>query len=331
MARKKKSKMRKQRIIKGVLTVICLIILAIMWLFFKPAEDIGTPSGSSAQSSGLTDGSTNDSFVPEDGDDNVTPEGSAEIHFIDIGQGDSTLLVSGGKNVLIDTGERDSDNVLLNYLTEQNITVIEYFVITHFDSDHFGEAVEVLDTFDVVNLIIPDQVKTTKMYETFMDKAEEQAQSGDIIVMNANEMIGEQLNVGGMELTVLAPLRNDYSDSNDYSVSLMLRYGNKKALLTGDAEKEAEEDIVAEYGVSELDCDIFKLGHHGSRTSNSQALLDKATPTYVVACCGEGNKYGHPHSEVLERIEGLELYRTDTDGTIIFIIANDIISVQTEK
>jgi len=302
MAKGKLTKRKKQKLIKGGLTLVCLVILALLWFIFKPEQEVYE-----------------------------VPKGTAELHFIDVGQGDATLIKSGDKNILIDTGEYDAKEALFKYLDKCNVKEIEYFVVTHFDSDHFANATDVLDSYDVKKLIIPDQVKTTKTYEKFISKVEEQVKSKDIEVLNANEMIGEKLDVEGLELTVMAPLRNDYDNSNDYSVVLMARYGNKRVLLSGDAEKEAEKDIVEKYNSLSLDCDVFKLGHHGSGTSSSQELLDLATPSYVIASCGKDNKYGHPHKEVLERTKGMKLYRTDEQGTIIISIANDEITVKTEK
>ena len=203
------------------------------------------------------------------------PEGTAQVHFVDIGQGDAILIMADSKTMLIDTGEKDSDNVLINYLKAHNVTKLDYFVITHFDSDHFGEAVEVLNNFEVVNVLIPDQEKTTKMYESFIEALENDE---SINVIFANDIVGESFGMGQLNIDVLAPLKNNYKDSNDYSITMLVRWGNIKFLLSGDAEKEAEEDIVETYTRLQLDCDVFKAGHHGSRTSSSQALLDKATP-----------------------------------------------------
>ena len=144
-------------------------------------------------------------------------------------------------------------------------------------------------------------------------------------------MIGDKLLVNELEMTILAPLSDEYDDSNDFSVTMMVRYGNRRVLLSGDAEKEAEADIVEKYTAKELNCDVFKLGHHGSRTSSSQELLDLATPEYIIICCGVDNKYGHPHKEVMERVKDLEIYRTDEDGSIVASIANDEITFKTEK
>lgn len=296
------TKKQKQNLIKAILTVVCIVILAL--LFFPNQEERPTYG---------------------------VPTGTAEFHFIDVGQGDATLIKIGEKNVLIDTGEKSAKDDLFEYLDTHAVTEIEYFVVTHFDSDHFANAVSVLDTYDVKKVLIPDQVKDTNTYKAFIAKLEEQVASKDIEVLNANEMIGSVIAVDSLEFTVLAPLKNDYDDSNDFSVCLMARYGNKRVLLTGDAEKDAEADIVEKYGVSVLDCEVYKMGHHGSRTSSSQALLDKATPDAVIVSCGMNNKYKHPHKEAMDRVAGLEIYRTDIQGTIVLSIANDILSFETEK
>ncbi|MBQ7760895.1 MAG: MBL fold metallo-hydrolase [Clostridia bacterium] len=266
--------------------------------------------------------------VPQDYE---IPEGTAQVHFVDIGQGDATLIMADSKTMLIDTGEKDSDNVLINYLNAHNVTKLDYFVISHFDSDHFGEAVEVLNNFEVENVLIPDQVKTTKMYESFMTALDED-ESLNVII--ANDIVGESFSMGQLNIDVLAPLNDSYKDSNDYSITMLIRWGNIKFLLSGDAEKEAEEDIVAEYSKLQLDCDVFKAGHHGSRTSSSQDLLDKATPDYVVISCGKDNKYEHPHIEAMERFEAIDnvkIYRTDEMGSIVFSTDGVTIEVETEK
>lgn len=298
------TKKEKQRLIKGILTVVCLGILAVLWWFV---------------------------YGPGQRESYEIPNGQAQFHFIDVGQGDATLIKVGDKNILIDTGKKSAAEDLFGYLDANGVSEIEYFVVTHYDADHFDNAVGVLDTYDVKKVLVPDQVKTTDVYERFISKLEEQTKSKDIEVLCANDMIGTKLDIAGLELTVLAPLKDNYEDSNDYSICLMARFGNKRVLLTGDAEREAEEDIVAKYKGTELDCDVYKMGHHGSSTSSSKALLDKATPEIVIFSCGVGNKYGHPHREALERVNGLTGYRTDTQGDIVLCIENDTISVTTEK
>ncbi len=303
MAEKKLTKRQKQRLIKGILTVLCLGILALLWFVILPL------------------------FREE----YEVPEGTAQFHFIDVGQGDATLIMVEDKNVLIDTGERDAKEALMDYLDDHGVETIDYFVITHFDSDHFANAVDVLDEYDVVNLIIPNQVKNTKTYETFMDKAEEQSDKGEIEILIANDMVGEKILLNDLELSVLGPLSDKYEDSNDYSVIVMARYGNKRVLLTGDAEREAEADLLNSKFAFDLDCDVYKMGHHGSRTSSCQDLVDIMSPEYVIVSCGEGNSYGHPHAEAMGRVKDLKAYRTDKDGSIVLSIADDTLSFETEK
>lgn len=317
---KRMSKRKKQKLIKGVITAICIIVLAVMWLL-RPSTDNGG------------------SFE--------IPSGRAEVHFIDVGQGDSTLIMVGDECMLIDTGDKSAKEELTSYLDEQGIKEIDYFVITHFDSDHYGVATHVLNTYKVNNVLMPNQVKTGVTYETFIDTLEEKKNANELNVLNAHDMIGKTITLGaveaktdangvetqkaseGMVFTVLAPLSDEYEDSNDYSVVMMARYGNKKVLLTGDAEKESEAEIVEQYNQNDLDCDILKVGHHGSKTSSSQRFLDKARPEIAVISCGEGNRYAHPHAEALERLRDIPeivIYRTDENGSIAFVIENDIIT-----
>lgn len=321
MAERKMTKRQKQKAIKGILTVICLIILAVLWFFIKPVFWDGDGEGT-----GQSTPNVNDNKVTYE-----VPEGTAEIHYIDVGQGDSTLIKVGDKNILIDTGEKEAKEQLISYLNDHDVEEIEYFVVTHYDSDHFANAVDILDTYDVKNLIVPNQIKTTNMYETFMAKVEEQVENGSIELLVANDMIEQKIDVNSLEITILAPLKEKYSSSNDYSIALMVRYGNIKALFTGDGEEEAEEEILNKYTSAVLDCDVFKLGHHGSSTSSCQELLNRATPTYVIVSCGLDNSYGHPHQEILERTEGMTMYRTDTQGSIVLSIANDELTFKTEK
>ena len=259
-------------------------------------------------------------FFQADDEDEVyeIPEGVAEIHYIDIGQGDATLIMVGGKNILIDTGEKstENENTLRTYLEERNVTDLEYFIITHFDSDHFGNALFVLENYNIKNVMIPDQTKTTKMYENFIAELEKH---DEINVICANDVVGDKINVGDLELNMLAPLKNNYKNSNDYSICFVARFGNTKFLFTGDAEETALDDIDKKYAAKDLNCDVFQAGHHGSRNANTKALMDKATPSIIVISCGKDNSYGHPHAEAMALFEATNatIYRTDEIGSIV--------------
>ena len=125
--------------------------------------------------------------------------------------------------------------------------------------------------------------------------------------------------MGEARCELLAPLSDSYNDINDASVVMRLSFGETDVLFTGDAEAESEEDMVAAYGASQLSAEVLKSGHHGSRTSSSYAFLDHINPQYAVISCGEGNKYGHPHDETVEKYSSrnMEVYRTDIHGTVI--------------
>ena len=291
------------------------------------------------------------------------PDGSAEFHFVDVGQGDATLIFADGKTILIDTGEKDSQNVLINYLEDKGVETINYFIITHFDSDHFGEATEVLESFQVENLIIPDQVKTTKMYTPFMAAVNARPEMF-VSVIEDNDDIGDMVEVddivdldtddrflyvgeldpeveddrGDLVLEFFGPVKDSYSNSNDYSIMVLARWGQNSVFFTGDAEEKAEEALVEKYPftlASKIDCDVFKAGHHGSRTSSSQEIVDAASPEYVIISCGYKNDYGHPHSEAMDRFEAAvseeNIYRTDLQGTIILTTDGQLITIATEK
>ncbi len=300
------------------------------------------------------------------------PEGSAEIHYIDVGQGDSTLIFADGMTVLIDAGEPDDNDTVIKYLTSKGVETIDYFIITHFDSDHYGEASDVVDEFKINNLIIPDQIKINDKtkedqvtYKTFMEKVAAKNDEIFVSIIENNDDIGTRviaddlididdkedrvINVGvidpekegdkaDLELEFFGPVKDTYSNSNDYSIIVMLRFGATKMLFTGDAEEKAEEALIEKYGMSldELfDCDVFKAGHHGSSTSSCQEIIDAASPTYVIISCGEDNSYGHPHAEAYNRfvkeVGEDNIYRTDEQGSIVLITDGEKIEISTEK
>ena len=292
------------------------------------------------------------------------PDGSAEFHYIDVGQADATLILADEMSVLIDAGENDKTNTLINYLKDKNVETIDYFIITHFDSDHFGEAEEVLESFNVVNLIIPDQKKTSNMFNSFIETVNEKPEMF-VMVIGDDDDIGELLVVddvididdesdrkiyvgktdennkndkGDLELEFFGPAKDTYKKSNDYSVFVMARWGKNKMLFTGDAEREGENSVIDKYGkeaVTLLDCDVFQAGHHGSDTSSCKDLLDLLTPEYVVISCGLNNDHGHPHDEVVERFENAvgedNIYRTDLQGDIVLVTDGKNITINTEK
>lgn len=235
---------------------------------------------------------------------------SAEVHFIDVGQGDATLIKCGNEAMLIDAGENDKGTAIQLYLKKQGVEELKYLVLTHPDSDHIGGADVVITKFDIERVFMPDYEKDNKTYEEVLGALQNK-------YMEAYApQVGEVYPLGGGEFTILAP-NGSYKDSNNSSIALLFRNGETDFLFTGDAEEEAEVDML-QNGLS-LRADVYKAGHHGSSTASTKALLEAVNAEYAVISCGEENSYGHPHAEVLNNLRamGMQVYRTDEQGSVV--------------
>lgn len=262
---------------------------------------------------------------------------NASINFLDIGQGDSCLITCGGKNVLIDGGERGEGDVILSYLEENDIDTLDYVIATHPHSDHIGGLVDIFydviknDSITINEVITCDMaddiVPTTKVYNYFLQDIDSLDIEFSVLEEERNISLGD----GSLRL-IPSPFNDDQSLNNE-SVFTVFTYGDTVAVMGGDAETEEEEALVESGAFKNVDADIFKAGHHGSRTSSSTALLDEIDPEYFVISCGTDNSYGHPHDETLAKFADYsdEVYRTDLDGTVTFITDGEEISVSTEK
>lgn len=240
-----------------------------------------------------------------------TVNGDLKVHFIDVGQGDSELIQQGDKNMLIDTGTNASTNALIEYLEKQNISKIDYLVLTHPHEDHIGGADAVIREFNIGTVYMPKVTANTKTFE-------------DVVTAMNNKGLkattpnpGDTFNLGEAQCEVLSPINTNTEDLNTYSIVLKLTFGSNKFMFTGDAQASNEEDMINKG--YDLSADVLKVGHHGSHTSTSQQFLDKINPKYAVISCGKGNDYGHPHKETMEKLQAknIPVYRTDENGTIV--------------
>ncbi len=234
-----------------------------------------------------------------------------EIHFLDVGQGDCILIKSGEHAILIDAGNNGDGEQICSYLREMQVSKLDYCIGTHPHADHIGAMDDVIRNFDIGTVILPDKVHTSQTYEDVLDAIEEKRL--EITIAS----VGDTYDCGDMSFVILGPV-GDYGDNlNDWSVGIRLTHGENAAVFTGDAEAGAEGDMCGT-GL-ELEADLWKAGHHGSSTSNSPQMLNAVSPSYTVISCGEGNSYGHPHMETLEafRERGIQVYRTDEQGTVI--------------
>lgn len=285
-------------------TILCIIASLVMYGYFE------TPSMASEQSTKDVEiSSTKDEYTVEKlGKEPV--KGELEVHFLDVGQADCTLVKCDGYTMLIDTGLDDQGTKIQNYLQKQGIDRLDYLVLTHSDADHIGSADVVMTKFDIGTIFMSNFEKETKTYKNLLKIIEENQ------IHYLSPAVGNVYALGSASFRILAPNR-EYDTPNDTSIALLITHGENTFLFTGDAEKDAEEDMLNN-GLS-LAADVFHAGHHGSKTSNTQEFIDAVMPRYAVISCGVDNSYGLPDAEVLNRFREKEMmvYRTDEQGTIV--------------
>ncbi len=237
------------------------------------------------------------------------------VSFIDVGQGNCTLLKCGDKAILVDSGEVGAAQTVINYIKNQNIKTLDCVLVTHPHSDHMGAMTKLLYEFKIKDVIMPEIpeeiIPTSKTYEKFLVAVSENAEN--VIAAKPDETFS----YGEMKMEIFAPLR-DYEDLNDMSAVTRISYGDTSVMFTGDATATVEKDLLKKN--IDYSATILSVGHHGSKTSSSEKWLKAVDPKYAVICCGLNNDYGHPHQSVVNRLEefGIKTYRTDLLGTIVF-------------
>ena len=244
--------------------------------------------------------------------DTSKPEGTLEVHYIDVGQGDATLIKCGSHAMLIDGGNNNKGTTGQLYLKKQGVESLDYVIGTHPDADHIGGLDVIVYKYNCDTVIMPDYEKDTKTYQELVDVIH------DKNMKITYPVVGEQYALGEAKFTIIAPNSNSYGgNANDYSVAILLEYGKNRFLFTGDAEEASEAEMLTN-GI-DISADVYKVAHHGSRSASTQEFLNAVHPKYAVISCGEGNSYGHPHAEVLNRLRsmGVEVFRTDEQGSII--------------
>ena len=227
-----------------------------------------------------------------------------KVYFIDVGQGDATLIVAAsGESLLIDGGR--SKTRIRERLNSLGLTDLDAILATHSDADHIAGLIEVFDLYQVERFYWNGQLHDTQTFQNLMAAAE--AEGAQVTVSRR----GDTIALGNLSLSVLHPASLS-GDSNVDSIVVLLSCGTVEVLLTGDAEVPSEEDMLAAGVVTDID--VLKVGHHGSRTSTSAAFLTATAPEVGVISAGLNNQYGHPHQEVVDRLTaaGVELWYTDT-------------------
>jgi competence protein ComEC len=280
------------------LFVLVALLLAIGWsaIFWLSSQDTPPPTSPPAFSSEML------------------------VAVLDVGQGDSILVRSpSGEIMLVDAGKSraDAEEVIIPYLRGLGVSRIDVLVLTHPHQDHVGGMPVLLETVEVGAFVDPVQPGTTN-----------RAYAQTLRLVRDNEIQAirarkdrTMIDLGPlMQVEVLAPedplITSGSSVANNNSIVLRLTHGSVAALLTGDIEKEAEERLLAQPRT--LRSDILKVAHHGSRFTSTARFLDAVKPQVAAISAGAGNSYGHPHQELLDRLEDLDIqvYRTDKEGTI---------------
>lgn len=235
-----------------------------------------------------------------------------EVHFLNMGQSDSTLIICDGKAMLIDAGDGDKGTKIQLYLKKCGISKLDYLVLTHPDADHIGGADVIITKFDIDNIFMSDYEKSTKTYKRTLEALEYKNYKWTLPKAGSSYRLGEAM------ITILGP-DCSYDDPNNSSIVLAITHGSNRFLFMGDAEEEAEKEILnTSY---DLEADVLKVGHHGSKTSSSEEFLDAVNPDSAVISCGIDNSYGFPHAKTLNnlRFRGIDVYRTDNQGTIVAV------------
>lgn len=259
--------------------------------------------------------------------DKPAEHADTEVHFVDVGQGDCTLVISDGEAMVIDSGDKDEKDIAVNYLKKQGIDTIKYLIVTHPHADHIGEMPDIIDNFNVEKFIMPkvadDIVPTTEIYEKMLTSLKNKD-------LKATKATDSELELGSCRIMLFTP-KEEYDNLNNYSTLVKIVHGDNSFLITGDCEKQEEKDLISQG--FDLSAKVLKAGHHGSSTSSSADFLNVVLPRYAVISCGVGNKYGHPNDETVTRLKKYAdyLYITADDGSIIFKSDGEGLTVETEN
>lgn len=253
-------------------------------------------------------------------------QGELKVHYIDVGQGASQLIIGPtGKTILIDAGNNDKASVVVDYLKKQKVSKIDILIGTHPDADHVGGLDKVIDSFDVSKIYMPKVQSNTKTFEDVLLAI--QRKGLKVSTAQAGLTLDWESDAG---LKIIAPI-GQHTETNDMSAVIHLTFGSTSFMFTGDAETKSEQEMIE--SKVDLQSDVLLVGHHGSRSSTSQAFLDAVKPSYAVIQVGRGNNYGHPTSEVLKRLsdQGIKIYRNDEQGNIVFTTDGKKITVAVNK
>ena len=259
---------------------------------------------------------------------NTTDDGAQNyVRFLDVGQGDSILIHSKGRNALIDASTLNFGDIICDKLRSNGIKNLDLMMLSHNHDDHYGGAERIVERMMIDNLIMPDLAGSRSPTATITEiRNSVLADDGECFVAKQ----GMNVNIGDFTITVLAHYM-DEENENNRSIFAVAECDGVRFLFTGDGEDEVERRLLKE-GL-DLKCDVLKVGHHGAKTSTTQKLLDATKPKYAVISVGEGNQYSHPHEATISRLyeSNIEFYRTDLQGDITFYLNDGKMNIETTQ
>lgn len=259
------------------------------------------------------------------------------ISVLNVGQADATLIQYKGKNMLIDTGEVDSRADLVKQLKERKVKDIDIIVITHPHGDHLGGMAELFKDLKIKQIYDNGQSANTAMYRNYLKNIKAKNIAYKTLKKGDTFTLGDDVT-----FTVLSPgtpftkeNTQGVSESgltNDNSIVCKMTYGQFSMMFTGDAQKEVEDKILKDYKPADLKADVLKVGHHGSKTSSSDAFVKAVAPKAATISCAAGNQYKFPHEPTLKTLQkyNVEVYRTDRNGVITITTDGSSYSIEKE-
>ncbi len=236
-----------------------------------------------------------------------------KVHYLDVGQGDAIFIQVRNQNLLIDAGEKEHAQIIIDYLKTYGVDTLDYVFLTHPHEDHLGGMGEVISNFNLGEFYAPDKTLVTKSFQRLTDALEKKSKTMNILKGGMSFDFGE-----GILMEIFSPNRESYLNPNNYSPIMKLSIGESAFLFTGDAEELIEEEVM-NLKVN-LKSDVLKAPHHGSKTSSGSEFLTQVNPRFIVVTSEKGNTHNLPSPEILTRYEelGAQVILTEERGHVVF-------------